>query len=171
MGARPVTGAEGPLTVDVAIGILVEAREGASHVFIARRPRDKVLGGFWELPGGKLERGESARACVVREFHEEVGLVVDVNDALPVLEHAYAHGRVRLHPFYCARVSGEARSIEVSEWRWVKAVALPCYRFPPANRALIEQVARELGPGSAEATKRRSDEGNRGGRAEATEGA
>ena len=28
----------------------------------------------WELPGGKLEPGESAEACVVREIEEELGV-------------------------------------------------------------------------------------------------
>jgi mutator protein MutT len=32
----------------------------------------------WELPGGKLEPGESPQVCVVREIAEELGLDVEV---------------------------------------------------------------------------------------------
>jgi 8-oxo-dGTP pyrophosphatase MutT (NUDIX family) len=36
----------------------------------------------WELPGGRLERGESPEACVAREVEEELGLHVRVGPIL-----------------------------------------------------------------------------------------
>jgi 8-oxo-dGTP pyrophosphatase MutT (NUDIX family) len=33
--------------------------------------------GFWDLPGGGAEEGESAEQCVIREVYEETGLVVE----------------------------------------------------------------------------------------------
>ena len=41
---------------------------------------------FWNLPGGGLEFGETARACVVREFAEETGLQVTVGAFLGIHE-------------------------------------------------------------------------------------
>jgi len=32
---------------------------------------------LWDLPGGGAEVGESAQACVVREVHEETGLMIE----------------------------------------------------------------------------------------------
>jgi len=38
--------------------------------------------GEWELPGGKLEPGESPEACVARELAEELDLLVTVGPVL-----------------------------------------------------------------------------------------
>src|SRR4051812_45377878 len=50
-----------------AKGILLRG----DRVLLVKNPRQE-----FELPGGKLEVGEDPEQCVIREFHEEVGLVV-----------------------------------------------------------------------------------------------
>ena len=40
--------------------------------------------GEWELPGGKLERGETPEACLVREIHEEMSVTVTPGPLLDV---------------------------------------------------------------------------------------
>jgi A/G-specific adenine glycosylase len=124
----------------VAVGILVRHRDGIAHVLIARRRHDAVLGGYWELPGGKVEPGESLPQCLAREFLEELGVIIEVGDALPVIEFTYPHAHVRLHPFYCRHVAGEPRNLHVTEHRWVRPADLIDYQFPPANASLIQHV-------------------------------
>lgn len=43
-------------------------------VILLRNEREE-----WELPGGKLERGESPESCVVRESFEELNISVQVD--------------------------------------------------------------------------------------------
>ncbi len=78
----------------VAVGVLVRA-DGA--VLLADRPRGKPYAGYWEFPGGKLERGESIDAALGRELREELG--VEIRAPLPwvTFEFDYPHAYVRLH--------------------------------------------------------------------------
>ena len=132
--------------IDVAVGVLVDDRVGAPQVLIARRPAGTVFAGFWELPGGKVERGETLEDCLKREFREELGLAVRVTGTLRTYEHCYDHGHVRLHAFMCTRVSGEPVDLQVAEHRWVRPGELRHYQFPPANVDLMVAIEAALAP-------------------------
>lgn len=45
---------------------------------VCRSKSDDFLAGYWELPGGKLEPGESHEQAVAGEMHEELSLKVKV---------------------------------------------------------------------------------------------
>ncbi len=47
------------------------------RVLLLRNERDE-----WELPGGKIELGETPEACLAREFEEETGWPVQVVEIL-----------------------------------------------------------------------------------------
>jgi mutator protein MutT len=132
--------------IDVAVGVLVELRIGTPWVLIARRPAGSVFGGFWELPGGKVEPGETFEECLKREFHEELGLTVRVADALRTIEHRYGYVHARLHAFMCVCMSGEPLDLQVVEHRWIRANELRHYGFPPANADLMIAIELALPP-------------------------
>ncbi|MDX6359463.1 MAG: 8-oxo-dGTP diphosphatase [Nocardioidaceae bacterium] len=48
------------------------------RVLAARRTTPAEAAGRWELPGGKVERGESPESALVRELGEELGCTVVV---------------------------------------------------------------------------------------------
>ena len=48
------------------------------RVLAARRTSPPAAAGRWELPGGKVEAGETAEAALVREIIEELGVAIEV---------------------------------------------------------------------------------------------
>lgn len=66
----------------IAAGGLVE-NENGDLLMIFRR-------GFWDLPKGKLDEGESIEECAVREVEEETGLKnVQLKEFLGITKHEY----------------------------------------------------------------------------------
>jgi 8-oxo-dGTP diphosphatase len=93
--------------------------------------------GYWEFPGGKVEPGETPRAALVRELHEE--LAIEVLDATPwiVREHIYEHAHVRLHFFRVTRWQGEMRDHVHTALIWQHPAAAPASPMLPANGPLF----------------------------------
>ncbi len=93
-----------------------------------------------EFPGGKIEPGETAEQCVVREVAEEVGMDVRPTALFPLIEYATADTFLRIQPFLCTPVSGHPRPLASQSLLWVPTDRLAEYPFPPANARLIGQI-------------------------------
>jgi len=121
-------------TLDIALALVW--RDG--RLLVTRRPEGVHLAGYWEFPGGKIKAGESAEHAAEREVVEEVGIRCRARERRPSLSYDYPERSVVLHPVDCDWLKGEARLMGVSAARWVTAVELGEYAFPPANAALVE---------------------------------
>jgi len=131
--------------INVAIGALVHRFDVGVRLLVTRRPSTTVYAGYWELPGGKVDAGESPAAALVREFAEELGITIEARDPLPTIEHVYPHGHVRLHPFYCAWIAGEPRNIEVADHRWIAPRELRDLKLPDANDPITRRIIADYG--------------------------
>jgi 8-oxo-dGTP pyrophosphatase MutT (NUDIX family) len=54
-------------------GVLFKNDDTRSEVLLLRNERQE-----WELPGGRVEPGETREACLKREFDEETGLKIGI---------------------------------------------------------------------------------------------
>ncbi len=116
--------------------------ERSGRYLVSRRRAGGHLGGLWEFPGGKRQRGESWPACVRRELCEELGVEVACAGRLAPIRFAYPDRRVRLEVFRCRIARGRPRALRVQAIRWVTPAQLARLRVPPANHALIQRLTR-----------------------------
>ena len=107
---------------------------------LAKRPSKGLLGGMWEFPGGKVEKGETLESCLVREIHEELDVHVKVGEPLGVYKHAYTHFRITLYAFLCELADGEPRPIEAAELAWVSPADLDKYPMGKVDRQIAKRL-------------------------------
>lgn len=127
--------------VHVAVGVILDSER---RVLITRRAHDAHQGGFWEFPGGKVEQGESLRAALTRELHEELGILIGRTSPLLQVRHDYGDKAVLLDVHTVWGFSGEARGLEGQPLAWVVPRELPAYAFPAANMPIVTAVRRLL---------------------------
>lgn len=69
--------------------VLAIIENASGEMLITRRgPHESYAAGWWEIPGGAVDSGESPAQAVVREVKEEVGLDVSKEDLTPVYTYA-----------------------------------------------------------------------------------
>lgn len=107
-------------------------------VLIAQRPASYHMGLKWEFPGGKIEPGEDAAACLKREIREELDLEIEVGPELMVVEHQYPDRKVILRCHWCQYVSGEAKNLECADFRWVIDSDMKSFDFAEADRPVVD---------------------------------
>ena len=103
-----------PIT-EVAAGILLDAQ---GRYLLGQRPEGKPYAGYWEVPGGKLESGETVFDALKRELHEELGIEITDSEELTVIEYDYPHAYVRLHVGVIRNWTGVPTGCEGQQLSW-----------------------------------------------------
>lgn len=110
------------------------------RVLIAQRPFGGRLGGLWEFPGGKQERGETLPQCLRREIKEELGVRIKVGKFITAIDHAYTHFTITLHAFECEVAAGSPKALGVEQFKWVRLMELDQYAFAKTDLKIIEAL-------------------------------
>jgi len=118
--------------------------DGGSILLIERGK--EPMKGYWSLPGGVLETGETLAQGIIREVREETGLDVEPITLLEIFERIIrdSHGVPEYHYVlidYICRVTGGSLDAADDARRaaWVPHAELAAYRLTTGTLPVIEK--------------------------------
>ncbi|MEM7587387.1 MAG: (deoxy)nucleoside triphosphate pyrophosphohydrolase [Acidobacteriota bacterium] len=130
-----------PPTLRVVAGVLIE--NGAC--FVAQRNAAATNEPLkWELPGGKIEPGESPREALRRELREELGVELEIGAWLVGTRHLSNQRCLRLDVYRVHGLTGRIQLNEHAAARWVELADLAKLDWSAADRALLPALMRDL---------------------------
>ncbi len=106
------------------------------RLLAALKPAGKRNGGLWELPGGKVEPGETEEMAIVREIREELGCEVRPVERLGEVEH----DGVRLCGWRCELLAGEPKPLEHVALRWLLPSGFSTLAWAEADIPLLNAL-------------------------------
>ncbi|MBE1467840.1 8-oxo-dGTP diphosphatase [Kibdelosporangium phytohabitans] len=127
IGARAEELAGAAVIVGTAI-----LRDG--RILAQQRAFPADVAGMWELPGGRVEPGESDRAAVARECREELG--IEVSPGAAVGPDIVLPGG-KLLRIYQATTDADPVAVEHKAVRWLSQDELDDVEWLPADRILL----------------------------------
>lgn len=119
----------------VVCGVLTRG----SSFLACKRSADADQGGLWELPGGKVEAGESDAVALRRELAEELGIDVSVGQLVGESLHRYPSVAVLLVAYRCCS-DDEPEMHEHAEFRWVRPADAFELEWAPADIPLVKAL-------------------------------
>ena len=94
--------------------------ESEGRVLVVRRAAWDTLPGKWELPGGKVDRGERVQRALARELEEETGLMLADARRISCRDMISPRGRrIREHVYVATTVGTVTLSDEHDAYAWV----------------------------------------------------
>jgi ADP-ribose pyrophosphatase YjhB (NUDIX family) len=129
----------------IGVGALILNRD---RILMAQRGKEP-LKGWWSLPGGLVETGESLEAAVRREVREETGLEIRPAGVVEIFERIMrdSSGAPEYHyvliDYLCRVTGGELRAgDDVCAVEWTRRRDLPRLQITEGTLAVIEKTFR-----------------------------
>lgn len=121
-------------------------KNNANEILIVKRhPKSRTDPKMWELPGGKVEKGEFFADALVREIKEETNLDVEVGDFAEAIQNDYMHKRTVQLMMYLEDVKGEVKiSDEHTDWMWASLEKIKTLEISTSLKKVLKKKNWEI---------------------------
>jgi 8-oxo-dGTP diphosphatase len=130
--------------IEVAAAVICDSIEKKQKIFATQRGYGEFKG-QWEFPGGKIERGETAKQALTREIREELDTEIEIGELIETVEYDYPEFHLTMHCFWAIVVSGELVLKEHEAARWLTRETLHDVKWLPADLGLVEKLKEMMG--------------------------
>ena len=127
------------VTVSGAVILRINPDTNKKEIFATQRGYGDYKDG-WEIPGGKLEPGETPEQCIVREIKEELATDVKAEKILGVVDYDYPNFHLTMHCILCTIVSGDLKLLEHEAAKWVSKETLRSIDWLPADKLILDKI-------------------------------
>jgi len=127
--------------VQVVVGIIPNS---SKEILVTQRPRQKSYSGYWEFPGGKIEKNESVYQALVRELKEELDIEVLAAEPWKKLDYTYPEKIIKLDLWIVKQFRRELKGMEQQAFQWVALEKLTAIHFLPANKIILADLIKHL---------------------------
>lgn len=88
---------------------------------------------MWEVPGGKIESGETKKQALVREIKEELNIEINVDKFALDIEYQYPNFYLFMSCFMCSIKEGSIELLEHNDGKWITKEELNTLNWLPAD--------------------------------------
>lgn len=127
--------------IRVAAAAIIDQEKGL--VLAGKRNADRLVGGYWEFPGGKIEKDEKPQQTAKREVEEELNAEIIVGPQLgKTVRYEYDFGIVELTVFFAKMMAHDFKLVAHSKIEWLPAAQVGKLNWAPADAPLIVELAK-----------------------------
>jgi 8-oxo-dGTP diphosphatase len=109
-------------------------------ILTAQRGVKVHLGGYWEFPGGKIERGETPEECLKRELAEEFSIQCKIGSFLTESIYDYGHKVIQLLGYRAYHIDGNFQLTDHDKICWLPVERLFTLKWAPADIPLVTKL-------------------------------
>jgi 8-oxo-dGTP diphosphatase len=114
-------------------------------LIVKRHPKSRTDPEMWELPGGKVEKGEHFVDALIREVKEETNLDAKVGDFCEAIQNDYSHKRTVQLMMYLDDIEGSVEiSEEHTEYMWASISKIKTLNLSTSFKKLLEKKNYEI---------------------------
>ncbi|HLO54972.1 MAG TPA: (deoxy)nucleoside triphosphate pyrophosphohydrolase [Saprospiraceae bacterium] len=124
------------MVIEVACGVILDG----DKVLCVQRSETMSLPLKWEFPGGKIELGETAEVCLIRELAEELEIRVSIIEKLSNSCFDYGNIEINLIPYICQFLGDKIILKEHKVYLWLPPNELSLLDWAPADLPIVKEI-------------------------------